>query len=235
MKKSFLKKFIGEHWSPRKYSRLSRPLLKRVKEFGSIVEEKIIDSEHRSLPYTISKKVFRHLRPNLISYESSLNGMQIPFYRGYPNYVVRALANDLIFSACGIGMNNPESSRIVVSIDNIPTDEPLHFEVFYQVKKRHQFPRIRGEDQEAVSELVVKTEKIYDFFLHHREGFNKALEAIDHVYPRTLEEHRTMKNYMVAECGLHFVQLQSRPRVGITSPERERQIRENLRVEGFYL
>ena len=210
---------------PDRVERIVGPLGKTLSGMTSIVETEVAKNTYRELPYTISRKIFSNWTPNKTVYESRLEGITLPVYRNYNvNCIVRRITTDLILSACGIGIRNPESPTIVVSIDNVPTDEPEPFEIYYDVRKKKQSPRIRGKEEEGMTELVGRTEKTYDFFSMHRIGFEKALRIIDEKYPYRSKEWDSCMDRITDECGLDFIKLQRRPRVGLNTPQRMREL-----------
>ncbi len=233
MKKRLIHRFIDEMF-PSRLERALSPIETRIRSKASTVETEVIKNTYQGLPYSISRMIFRHATPNQSVYESHLEGIILPVYRNFTiNHMVCRITNDLIYSACGIGISNPESPTIVVSIDNVPTDDPESFEIFYDVQKKQQSPRIRGKEEEGVTELTAKTQKVYDFFTKHRKGFQEAIDVIDREYPYRSEEWSMIIDQIVDKCGFDFIRLQQRPRICITTPQRMKEIMQ--RAYGPYL
>lgn len=200
---------------------------KALDRITHISDSVVMSAEYLGFPYSISRRIIGHATPDIIRYESSLEGMKLPVYRRRDvNLMVEEISKSLIYSALSIGVNNPELPHIVVSIDNVLTDEPEIIDVFFNRRKNYQTPKISGKGDEGVTELTQKSEKIYSFFLDHRKGFEKALRVIDEEYPCKAEERDSVMGHITEECGLGFIKLQNRPRMNINTPERMRKIME---------
>ena len=186
----------------------------------------VLRAEYRGFPYAVSRKTFKYTYSHSMSfYESHLEGLPLPVYTNWAvTSAVRSVSTYLIHSACGIGISNPKFRWVIVSIDDVPTNEPESFPILFDIQKNQQVPIIRVENEEGVTGIIKKTENVYDFLVKHKEGFEKALKIIDKEYPYKNGESDALMDRFVNECRLDFIKLQRRPRARLTTPKRHREL-----------